>query len=267
MAKVRARGLKGEGRLAFFEWSAPDGANLDDDDALYEANPALGIRLDYEFVRGVERPGMADEEFARERLGLWAGTRPAVVDPVTWRKLADPEAFAAGEVAYGIDVSPDRLHASISMAGWTAEGRLLVEFVEGRNSADWVAAVAERINAAQSPRALVVDAMSPAASLIQPLQDRGLPVVTTGSREYSTACGRFYDEVQNGLLVHLDQPALNVALSTAGTRPIGQEGAWGWNRRTADSDITPLVAATLAIHGLAAEPKNMPKRLSTLYAF
>lgn len=267
LRKIRSDGIRGGGRLAFFEWSAEDGADLDDEDVWYEANPALGIRLDADFVRDVERARMHDEEFARERLGLWAGTTQPVIDLTTWQKLADPEAFADGEVAYGIDVSPNRDRASIGMAGWTPEGRLLVEFVEGRNSADWAVAVAERIHAKQQPRSIVVDGMSPAASWVTRLTEAGLPIVVTGSREYATACGRFYDEAMGGLLAHLDQPALNVALSKAGKRPIGSEGAWGWNRKTADADITPLVAVTLAIHGLSAEPKNMPKRLSSLYAF
>lgn len=290
LARVRKRGIKGDGRLAFYEWSADEGSDLDSDTALYQANPALGIRLDYEFIKGVERPAMDDEEFARERLGIWQGTTtPAVIDPVTWMNLVVSKDDAVDETAYAIDVAYDGNAASIGMAGKRPNGRTVLEFVEGYKvgdrftapgggphpiygndrveSNDWVVDLAERIYRASTPRCFVVDGKSAAAQYILPLRDRGIPVVDVGLREYADACGTIYDGSRSGQIAHLNQPTLNVALAAARKRAVGTEGAWAWGRKNASADITPIVACTLAIHGLSAEVKNAPKQLSQFYAF
>jgi hypothetical protein len=61
---------------------------------------------------------------------------------------------------------------------------------------------------------------------------------------------------------HLDQPPLNVALSVARKRRIG-DGGFGWSRRDSESDIGPLVASTLALWGLtSSEVEPRPRRRS-----
>lgn len=279
LAKVRARGIKGDGRLAFYEWSAAEGSDLDDDDALYEGNPGLGIRVDYDWVRQVERgvdgSGLDDESYGRERLGIWPGTTtPAVIDARTWADRGDATATeTVGDVAYAIDVSPDGSRASIGMAGWRPDGRRLVEWVETRESVDWAVDVASRITIAQRPIGFVVDGGSPAGALIGSLKAANVNVIEVGARVYANACGTFYNECMGRmsdagdrvpLLVHLNQPTLNVALAAARKRKIGTEGAWAWSRANSTADITPVVACTLAIHGLS---QPAPKRPSTLYTF
>ena len=45
---------------------------------------------------------------------------------------------------------------------------------------------------------------------------------------------------------HLSQPALDLAANIAATRPMG-DGAWAWDRNRSLEDISPLVAATMAL--------------------
>jgi hypothetical protein len=267
--RTREQGVAGsDPRLYWAEWSCDAGADLDDRRMWAQSNPALGVRISEHAVAN-ERSAMSDEEFARERLAVWdSASSRQVIDAVTWRKLiVPPFTPTEGEIAYAIDVSPDRTHASIGMAGWTADGRLLVDFVDGRNSADWVVAAADHLYRKNLPRCFVVDKRSAAADFIQPLRDLGVPLVETSASEYGNACARFYDSAMSGLLAQLDQPTLNVALSKASKRDIGTEGLWAWNRKRTESDITPLVAVTLAIHGLSAEVKNGPRKLSEMFAF
>jgi phage terminase large subunit-like protein len=265
LTQLRTEALDGTSEgVVYIEFSADTDCDLDDREAWHKANPSLGTRTPYKAIVRL-RKLLSDEDFAREALGIWGTSGgAAVIDSTTWRKLST--SFAqADEIAYGIDVSPSRDKASIGMAGWTPEGRLLVEWVEGRNSADWVVEVAKAIHAKNAPRCFVIDRMSQAADFIQPLTEAGVPVVVTNAVDYGTACARFYDSAMSGLLLHLDQPPLNVALSQASKRDIGAEGLWGWNRKKATSDITPLVAVTLAIHGVSVDMKV--KKPSKLYAF
>jgi hypothetical protein len=74
------------------------------------------------------------------------------------------------------------------------------------------------------------------------------------------ACGAFFDAVLEGRLTHFDQEQLNDALMGARQRPIGEAGAWGWNRKNVTVDISPLVAVTLARFGASITKRPTGKR-------
>ena len=52
-----------------------------------------------------------------------------------------------------------------------------------------------------------------------------------------------------------DEQAIQAAAAEASKRPLGD--AWAWNRRNA-SNITPLVAVTLARYGVTNTPEEKP---------
>jgi hypothetical protein len=60
-----------------------------------------------------------------------------------------------------------------------------------------------------------------------------------------------------GGLHHIDQPRFTAAALAAGKRPLGDTGMWVWSRKTAESDITPIQAGTLALIG--AQNANVKK--------
>lgn len=75
------------------------------------------------------------------------------------------------------------------------------------------------------------------------------------------ACGTFYDLAIDLRLRHLDQPVLNSALGAARKRNLGD--AWAWHRRDL-TDISPLVACTLALFGHASTKPDqsfVPRRV------
>jgi hypothetical protein len=179
-----------------------------------------------------------------------------VIDPQSWGLVADPTSIAIERLALAVDVSPDRSVASVALAGVRADGLWHVELDEHRTGTGWlpawVAARCERNNI----RAVVIDAMSPAASLIEDLGKSRIKVTKTSGRDMAAACGQFYDGVMEGRVRHTDQPQVNVALSVARKRPLGD--AWAWNRRTATSDITPIVACSLALWGAQSSTVKRP---------
>jgi hypothetical protein len=63
----------------------------------------------------------------------------------------------------------------------------------------------------------------------------------------AAACGRFYDAVVNRRVRHTDQVDMTAAVAGAATRKLGD--AWAWSRSSSAVDISPLVAATLALWG------------------
>lgn len=253
LAQIRERGRTGSPGMAYFEWSAPDDADLDDRAAWAQANPGLGIRIDpaaIETMRGV----LDERGFAREHLGIWhdPGTE-SVVDVKLWSALADRGSAPDGRVAFAVDVAPDRRRASIAVAGRRADGNLHLEVANAEPGVGWVVDVLAAMVAASDPVAVVVDAAGPAGSLIPDLEAAGLDLMVTSSREMGQACGAFFDAVTEQRLRHIDSLALNTALGSARRRPLGD--SWAWARKDSTVDITPLVAATLALYGFA---KNVP---------
>lgn len=258
-ARIRADALSGQShRLAWHEWSCEPGVDLDDQEAWRRANPALGSRLLFEVVEG-ERSRFSDAGFARERLGMWEeASTHRVIDQQTWAACADEKSRPLERFALAVDVSPDRSVASVALAGQRPDGEWHVELDEQRNGVGWlvdyVVARCER----NPIRGVVVDGASPAASIIDPLKAKRIRVTTTGAREMAQACGTFYDGAMEGWLHHIDQPQLNAALAVARKRAL--QDAWAWNRKSAASDITPLVSCTLALWGAQSSVVKKPSR-------
>lgn len=264
--------------LAYFEWSAdlhvdecPSGCTAHDDaasdEAVLKANPAVGYRLTLEKVRN-ERMTLSPGGYARERLGV--GDYPSdgtdtwqVIGEDAWRALADAKAKPEGPYSFSIDATPERDYASIVVAcRW--RGGTHLEVVEHQQGLGWVVERARRLNEKWGPRCWVVDGGGPAGSLIPDLEDAlGVTVVQPKAREIAQATGQFYDAVADQSISHLDPPPLAVALAGAQKRPLGD--AWAWARRGVGVDISPLVAATLAKWGLAAEVEEATDPLDNIW--
>lgn len=206
---------------------------------------------------------MDDESFGRERLGIWdTAAAHRVISAAAWARCADPNLpKTTGAIALAVDVSPDRSVATIAAAGLTGAGVPFVDAGETRRGEpEWVIAKILDVCTKNTVRSVVIDGMSSANSLTDPLRRAGVTVTVTTARQMSVACAGLYDAVMAERLRHLDQPALNTALSVARRRAIG-DGGWGWSRKTSDSDITPICAATLALWGLTSSEVAVPPRV------
>lgn len=259
--RIRLEALEagsGKGETLYIECSADEDADPDDLEQLAKANPSYPLHTPVEAIQRL-RLRLTEEDFLREAYGIWGATSTAqVIDPNSWADVADPSSMAIDRLTLGIDVAPNRSTSSVSLAGARADGLWHVEVDDTRSGTDWVIPWVVARAGKNRLHAVVVDEMS---GLVE---TRGARHYLTGTRilvtlagaegrDMAIACGKFYDAVIDGSLRHTDQPHMNVALSVARKRPVA--GAWAWNRKDAGSDITPLVAATLALWG--ATRKNV----------
>lgn len=178
------------------------------------------------------------------------------VPAAEWLTLADPGSTCGPEVAFAVDVTPQRDHAAIGVYGHRGDGVGHVELVDHRPGTAWVVGALRRLCDVHKPVAVGLDVFGPAGALADELAAVGitrpkdakkpargdLAVPTT--QEVAAACGQFADAVRAGRLRHIDQVPLNLALAGARTRSLGD--AWAWARKTAQADVSPLVAVTLA---------------------
>lgn len=257
--EVRERGLKGDSaRLAYFEWSADDSAVSSDVDAWYQANPGLGVRIAEEYVAETEFRGMDDERFRRERLGVWARVGDEHgLSGAQWGRQLDGLSTPGEKVCFGLDVSPSRDSASITVVSERADGRVHVELIEHRVGTDWVVARARELQERWEPRAFVVDAGSAAGALVGELVRARVRVLQVTGREYWQACGLLYDAFQAGMLAHIGQEPLDEAVGNVKIKPKG-DSLFTWARIDPVVPIGPWVAATLAFAGWDRVKKKAP---------
>jgi len=172
-----------------------------------------------------------------------------VIAEAAWRALADPKSEAVDPVAFAADVTPERSHAAIAVAGLRPDGLGHGEVVDHRPGIGWVVPRLLELHQRWKPCAVVVDPTGPAGSLIAPLEAAGLEVVKPSAREAAHAAGDVFDAVAEGTVRIVPRPALDAAVAGAQQRPLGD--GWAWARKGLSVDICPLVALTLARWGHA----------------
>jgi phage terminase large subunit-like protein len=262
----RSRALAGHDRdIAYVEFSADDDADPDDQEQWEKANPSFPDRTPLEAMQRMRANLTNDDSFRREALGIWATSSPRVIDEESWRDTADAASMAVERLVLAVDVAPGRSVASVALAGQRADGLWHVELDEHRKGADWV--VPWIVERAEKNRlhAVVADEMS---GLVKWRNGRAylgdtdvkVTLAAAEGRDMAIACAQFYDAVMSptALVRHTDQPQVNVALSVARKRPLG--GGWAWNRKDEESDITPIVAETLALWGARNESVKRPQK-------
>lgn len=239
--------------VAYFEWSAPDDADIGSEDTWRACMPALGLTVPVSAIRS-DFESMREPEFRRaylnQRQDRSASAPWQVIGEDQWEACRDRRSRIAGEPVLALDVTPSRSMASLAAAGVRDDGLVHVELIGNRPGTSWVLdwfAAEDRVRRYGS---VVIDPVSGANSMVSDLRALGLRVVEVGARSVTAGCGKFYDLVVGGELRHLGQVPLSAAVAGARKRNLGD--AWAWHRRDVSVDVSPLVAATLALYAYSS---------------
>lgn len=259
LARLRQRGVAGSSTLAFLEWSAEDGADLDDPRVWASANPALGIRIPVDFVRA-EREAMPDEQFARERLGIWQTVGGQHILPMDlWDALRTGDAEPNRPVL-AVEVALDRSCAWVAAAQRSGD-RVHVQLLDWAGGTEGLAD--ELIRLGRKCRAPVAfDGSSEAAALAPELAAAGIKLVKVSGSDRAAACGAFHDLASHARLSHNGDPALTSAVADARWKDLG-DGARTFTRRHSEGQVGPLYAVTFAAWGLSAGRSRAPLMASS----
>lgn len=236
--------------MVYVELSADEDADPDDHAQWRKANPSFPHRTPLESMLRMRKNLPSEESWLREALGVWdAVGSDQVIDPVIWQDVADTGSIPSSRFVLAVDVDPAQTTGTVAFAGLRRDGLVHVEIDEQRKGTSWIAPYLAERYARNEIAAVVIDAKSPAASLVEDLQRLKVRrIVQTGADDMAVACGEFFRLAMEDGLRHIDQPQLNISLASARKRALGDR--WAWNRKTVDADITPIVAATLAAWGV-----------------
>lgn len=237
-------------RLSWLEWGAAKDADLDDRNAWARANPALGIRLSLDEIID-ERAQFDDADFGRERLGWWDDAEQADngLSVASWNALADASAAPSGRIVLGVDVAPGHAAASI-----TAVGDNVLELIERRPTAAWLP---ERVAELQRRHGAVVayDPAGPVGALVPDFTKAGVELTPVEGKDSVRAVGWLIAAVAERSFVHRGEPEFVAAVAGAKRRAVGD--GHKWSRKDSSVDITPLVAATVALWVAAEAPEEI----------
>lgn len=245
---IRQEALDGESEgTLYVELSADRGADPLDREQWRKANPSFPRRTTERAMLRLRKKLRSDDSWAREALGIWDDlSHKVVMKKSVWSGLVDegpPDGTRPRALA--VDASHERVFsvAACWLEGESAHIEEVWAGVDEAAAVEWVAANAGR----RVP--VLVDVMSPAASVVPALKARHVNVKQSTAGDMAKACGLLVSRAAEGRLSHSDQEPLTTAVLGARKRPIGNAGGWGLDRVDPAVEIQPAVAGVLALLG------------------
>ena len=268
--------------LGLFEWSAEEGAETNDMEALAQANPALGYGLLTERALMSNRQTFPEAKFRSECMCQQVATiLPQPFPDGAWDAGVDDNSFIApeSELYYGIDMSQDRRWTSISVCGLRPDGDWHIEVVARRVGTEW-AIDWFRARAIKTPMKLAFQGRgAPVSGLAEQICTlQGVERCAIEGQDLPTGWGRFWDGIAasaplnpgetargGARIYHLPQPVLDAPAKTMQLRNLGG-GTDLPDRVKSPDDISPLFACIAAFSAASAPKRENQKTYESAYA-
>jgi hypothetical protein len=272
--RMRADALGGDDDTAWIEFGgdpdyeptpAPADLSAKDWQQIAKANPSYPDDTPREAILRM-RKKLGHDSFRREGMGIWDEITAtlAVVPASVWADHITEELPAqdAPPAAIGLDRWHD---GTTAIAGaWKQGDSTHVELLAVDAVMETTGVVDYLVERAGRKIPVLIAADSPAASLAADLIARKVKVKLLSGPDFARSCQAFVDDAIDGPMTHGAQPQLDGALAGATKLAHGKAGAWVWDRRQPDNDISPLVAATLARFGASGVRRANRKRIVVL---
>lgn len=215
---VREAALSGrDPSIGVFEWSAPDGCDLDDVNAWSQANPGLGHTVSELAIRSAlatDPPAVFRTEVLCQRVDVLDNA----IDLAGWKAGSDPAGTMdslRNRVALCLDVAPDGQHATLAAAAAMDDGRVRVEVIAAWSNTGDTRTELDIIEQV-GPAAVAWFPAGPAAALGPDLRAlRGQTVIEIKGAAVAEACMTLADLVRARRIVHPDDPLLNAHVAGA----------------------------------------------------
>lgn len=250
-------------RVASFEWSIPDDADIDDERVWWDYMPALGHTITPGFIRGEldrarrrpEGPAAGEDLWRRAYGNQWvrvpmlaAVGLPPMVTAEQWLDLGQLDSLLTGRAVVGVAVAVDSTSAALVLIGRSTIGRIHVEVVACERGTTWLATTLAQLLRGNRAIVGVAYPATTATKALEPDIRRAAgdtPVIGLGSGDYAAACEGWVQAVAARSLVHVPQDWMLAAVAGAAKHTRGR--LWEWQRITDAVDISPVEAGTAAL--------------------
>jgi phage terminase large subunit-like protein len=251
----------GEDRSLYYaEWSADPKRDLDDRDGWVEANPSLGHLITADTIAGRMKTDPVNV-FRTEALCQWVDVLDSPWPADAWQNCGDP-ALAIHPTApsfLGIDVTPDRRSAALTLVQQLDDGQLGVHLLQTWEAdgavddlaiAQAVAPIARKLQA----RSVAFDRYT-AISIAQRLAAVGIPIGDCSGSAFYQACDETLSSMVAKRIIHGNQETLTEHVLGCAKKTTS-DGGWRIVRKGSSGTIAAAVAMVMALH-YAAKP--LPK--------
>lgn len=240
--------------VAYFEWSAPDGADYYDPET-WKFHPALGHTITAEDLAEAST-SHSSGEWQRAYMNRRSATSEAFVDMAAYDGQAVEQVPAAwGDVMIGYEADPQRRWGAI-VAAWNAGGKPQVRVVMAAPGIDWMAREVARIYVEDRPAGIWADDAGATRAITDQLAmmpnarngANGVPTDTLATRDYATACGDFKAAIDGREIEHGGSTSMREAMEHVVTRPLGE--AWAISRAKSTGPVCEAIAAAVALRAV-----------------
>jgi hypothetical protein len=239
-----------QGPMGYFEWSMPEGADIYNPAEWPLWMPALGITTSTEAIEAAKSV-LSLPEFRRA-----FGNRAIVEDnaaaiPGSWWAWGQTtEEVPPVGLSLAVDVNRSPPGWSIA-AAWSTENGFHTDLVEHGIGLELspIPARVRDLTTRFRPVELCIDPLGPAGALVPDLQaiaqDFAIPLRTFNGRERAAADVWLFELLRDERLTHSPMLALDSAADAA--RAAEKGGSWFFDRHTSYADLSPLLAASMAV--------------------
>jgi hypothetical protein len=247
-------------RLGLFEYSAHDGADLEDEEGWAQANPNLGRRLHVDDMRGAAararlNGGEQEAGYRTERLCQHVRVLNAAIDPKKWAEGAVEADMTAlrGRLAWCLEISLDEQHAALLAAGPVREGVYRIAVRKAWSGFDATRQLREELPgllATYRPRIFGWYPNGPAAALTTQLRNAGVKFprnvqIEEIKGDTPAVCMGFAEQVRTGAIEHPDDELINTQVLGAEKKGTGDR--WVFSRK-GDGHVDVVYGAAGAVH-------------------
>lgn len=265
----------GDPRLGLLEWSAPDGADPEDLDALGMANPTLGGRTDIDVLLGPARAAKAKggkelADFRTEYMCQRVHMLDPAIDPDRWDATKNDMpvdlALHRDKLVTCLDISLDGSHATL-VAAAMIDGVVHAEVIkqwDGLGCSSAVRTDLPGLLGRVRPRVLAWFPSGPAAAIAADLQKnkarrtwppKGTKLVELRAEEAAISCMELSEQVLTGDLRRPADAFLDMHVKS--TTRLWRGDRWVF-QRAGRAPIDGAYALAGALHQVRRLPKRTP---------
>lgn len=241
--------------IAWIECGAEDTGDLDDIRQWMNANPSCPHRTPVVSIQRLRRR-LDDDGFRREALGIWDASESSSFDLAAWSDLGDRGVDAPTRAALVLDMSPDRRHCWIGVAGDvdTDDGEKVLLMAMETTAATAVEKVRQLVNERDIVDVAITNG---AARALEPaLVEAAIEYQRLSQADVAAAYSTLQEGIKNKSVCHLDQAELNNAMMMTRTRFMTSGESEVFDRRNYSVNLSPAVACASALYrwGMMATP-------------
>jgi hypothetical protein len=258
-------GRHGRASTGIVEYAAGDTLTEEeqaDPEVWMRSHPGIGTLTTVEAVaRNHEAMKSKPDTFAAEYLGVWpigGGGRFLSVDKWTASAIAGELPVPPAHFAFGFATHPDQLSAAIVAAWRDGAGNAHLLLIDHQPNVRWLVPRVIALGKKYPKAKFAHDTFGVVVAEVESLQ-RAKPrprLAPQSMQDVKTSAAVIVKELNDGHLRHYGQEEMDAAARLAVKRKIGN--GWGLGRGMSEDDITPLEAASYALHIIDGEKKREP---------